>query len=186
MESLLCLRSQNGYPAPVRPDFTASYLTGGRRECDRRCSGGRSLLCPKDLWATLEGKEAALTRLTQQVQVPQGDHIQQKIALTDGDPALQSRVKTHSWTSPSSWTLFTPLSIYGRWLTVCSVKPMSNALSGLKPRRSACCRAKPNKSSLISAAGLNTLTAPSLSRKNSSKLPTTRSEIYLIWTTKLI
>jgi hypothetical protein len=49
----------------------------------------------KHIWATLEGKDTALTRLSQQVQARQGDHIQEQIALTDGDPALQTRVETH-------------------------------------------------------------------------------------------
>ncbi len=49
----------------------------------------------KHVWATLEGKDAALTRLTQQVEVRKGDHIQEKVALTDGDPALQQRVETY-------------------------------------------------------------------------------------------
>lgn len=49
----------------------------------------------KHVWATLEGKDTALARLAKQVEARQGDHILHKIALTDGDPALQSRVETH-------------------------------------------------------------------------------------------
>jgi len=49
----------------------------------------------KHLWATLDGKDTALARLAKQVDARQGDHILQKIALTDGDPALQTRVETH-------------------------------------------------------------------------------------------
>ncbi len=49
----------------------------------------------KHVWATLDGKDAALARLAKQVEARQGDHILQKIALTDGDPALQTRVETH-------------------------------------------------------------------------------------------
>ncbi len=48
----------------------------------------------KHVWATLEGKDTALARLAKQVEARQGDHILHKIALTDGDPALQSRVET--------------------------------------------------------------------------------------------
>lgn len=47
----------------------------------------------KHVWATLEGKDKALTRLAQHVEARQGQHIRHKIALTDGDPALQARVE---------------------------------------------------------------------------------------------
>lgn len=46
----------------------------------------------KHLWATLDGKEAALQRLAQQVATRDGEHIQQRVALTDGCEALQKRV----------------------------------------------------------------------------------------------
>ena len=46
----------------------------------------------KHIWATLDGKDAAFARLSKQVAVRQGDHIRHKIALTDGDPALQTRM----------------------------------------------------------------------------------------------
>lgn len=49
----------------------------------------------KHVWATLEGKDTALTRLVERVAARQGDHIQDQIALTDGDPALQKRVQTY-------------------------------------------------------------------------------------------
>jgi hypothetical protein len=49
----------------------------------------------KHVWATLEGKDTALARLAKQAEARQGDHILHKIALTDGDPALQSRVETN-------------------------------------------------------------------------------------------
>ncbi len=48
----------------------------------------------KHVWATLDGKDTALARLVRQVEARQGDHILHKIALTDGDPALQTRVET--------------------------------------------------------------------------------------------
>jgi hypothetical protein len=56
----------------------------------------------KHVWATLEGKDTALARLAQQVEARQGEHIQHKIALTDGDPALQTRVESHL---PDDFTL---------------------------------------------------------------------------------
>lgn len=46
----------------------------------------------KHLWATLDGKDAALSRLVEQVQARLGEHIQHTIALCDGCPALQARL----------------------------------------------------------------------------------------------
>jgi hypothetical protein len=46
----------------------------------------------KHLWATLDGKDAALRRLAEQVQFRLGSHIQQKIALCDGCESLQTRI----------------------------------------------------------------------------------------------
>lgn len=46
----------------------------------------------KHIWATLDGKQAALSRLFLQVTQRQGDHIQHQVALCDGCDALQSRV----------------------------------------------------------------------------------------------
>ena len=47
----------------------------------------------KHIWATLDGKRAALARLGQQVNPRQGSHIQHKVALADGCEALQERIK---------------------------------------------------------------------------------------------
>ena len=49
----------------------------------------------KHLWATLDGKDAALSRLAEQVQPRLGNHIQHKIALCDGCPSLQKRIATY-------------------------------------------------------------------------------------------
>lgn len=46
----------------------------------------------KHIWATLDGKDAALARLAQQVGLRQGAHIQHKVALCDGCEALQTRI----------------------------------------------------------------------------------------------
>ncbi|MEO7839645.1 MAG: ISKra4 family transposase [Anaerolineales bacterium] len=46
----------------------------------------------KHLWATLDGKDAALSRLAAQVGSRVGDHIQHIIALCDGCPSLQIRI----------------------------------------------------------------------------------------------
>ena len=49
----------------------------------------------KRLWATLDGKDAALKRLAPQVAKYEGPHIQHRVALTDGAEALQDRVQAH-------------------------------------------------------------------------------------------
>lgn len=49
----------------------------------------------KHLWATMEGKDTALTRLAHQVEAREGDHIQHRVALCDGCEALQTRIETH-------------------------------------------------------------------------------------------
>jgi hypothetical protein len=46
----------------------------------------------KHLWATLDGKETALSRLAEQVRFRLASHIQQKVALCDGCEALQTRL----------------------------------------------------------------------------------------------
>ena len=47
----------------------------------------------KHVWATLDGKDAALDRLMKQVTPRQGSHIQHRVALCDGCEALQSRIE---------------------------------------------------------------------------------------------
>ena len=47
----------------------------------------------KHIWATLDGKDAALDRLMKQVAPRQGSHIQHQVALCDGCQALQSRIE---------------------------------------------------------------------------------------------
>ena len=49
----------------------------------------------KHVWATLDGKDAALSRLAIQTRNRDGDHIQHRVALTDGCEALQNRVEIH-------------------------------------------------------------------------------------------
>jgi hypothetical protein len=46
----------------------------------------------KHIWATLDGKDAALARLAQQVAAREGDHILARVALCDGYEPLQTRV----------------------------------------------------------------------------------------------
>jgi len=47
----------------------------------------------KHLWATLDGKDVALARLSVQVALREGLHIQYRVALCDGCEALQSRIR---------------------------------------------------------------------------------------------
>ncbi len=49
----------------------------------------------KHVWATLDGKDAALSRLATQTMNRNGVHILHRVALTDGCEALQSRVEIH-------------------------------------------------------------------------------------------
>jgi hypothetical protein len=46
----------------------------------------------KHIWATLDGKDAALVRLAQQVAAREGNHIRARVALCDGYEPLQTRV----------------------------------------------------------------------------------------------
>jgi hypothetical protein len=46
----------------------------------------------KEVRATLKGKDVAFDRLAQRVEQREGDPIQYRVALTDGDPALQDRM----------------------------------------------------------------------------------------------
>ena len=47
----------------------------------------------KRLWATLEGKQAALKFSAKQVRLQEGEHILERVALTDGSEALQQKVE---------------------------------------------------------------------------------------------
>ncbi len=49
----------------------------------------------KRTWATLEGKHAAMQQLQQQATKLDNPHIQHRVALCDGDPALQDRLTTY-------------------------------------------------------------------------------------------
>jgi hypothetical protein len=49
--------------------------------------------CHKHVWATLQGKDEAFDRLQRQVRRREGDHIRYRVALCDGDRALQARIE---------------------------------------------------------------------------------------------
>jgi len=49
----------------------------------------------KELRATLDGKEVALTRLAERARQREGPHIADRVALTDGAEALQKQIEAH-------------------------------------------------------------------------------------------
>jgi len=49
----------------------------------------------KHVWATLDGKDVALERLANHINLHEGPHIQERVALSDGCEALQTRLETH-------------------------------------------------------------------------------------------
>ena len=74
----------------------------------------------KHIWTTLDGKETALARLGQQVELRQGFYIQHKVALADGCEALQERIKEQVprfYAYP--WILYMPTNIFGKLRTAC-------------------------------------------------------------------
>ena len=73
-------------PAPRTPEqVVASYY-------DKISLSKPSKPQNKHLWATLDGKDAALSRLATQVHPRAGKHIRYKIALCDGCSSLQARL----------------------------------------------------------------------------------------------
>jgi len=65
------------HPAPVDASALSAPRTGPQN---------------KHIWATLKGKDTALSRLAQNVSTREGDHIQDRVALCDGCEALQTRL----------------------------------------------------------------------------------------------
>lgn len=49
----------------------------------------------KQVWATLDGKDVALSRLSRRILLQEGAHIQERVALCDGCEALQLRLALH-------------------------------------------------------------------------------------------
>jgi hypothetical protein len=49
----------------------------------------------KHIWATLDGKDAALVRLSERINLLEGTHIQDRVALCDGCEPLQLRLAIH-------------------------------------------------------------------------------------------
>lgn len=78
-------------PAPRTPESVVTSLFHPDRQTT---SLPRSGPHEKWLWATLEGKSAALLVTAEQVRRREGPHIEGRVALTDGAEALQARVLT--------------------------------------------------------------------------------------------
>ena len=75
-------------PCLRTPEEVVASLFEGERTAQQRPSPQN-----KRVFATLEGKTAALRFTAQQVFKQQGGHIRHKVALTDGSDALQERVQ---------------------------------------------------------------------------------------------
>jgi hypothetical protein len=63
------------------------------REPERPTSAPRPRPINKELRATLDGKAVAMTRLATRAQQREGPQIRDRVALTDGAPALQAQVR---------------------------------------------------------------------------------------------
>ena len=72
-------------------DVVASLFRRERKESPQTREKPRH----KEVRATLEGKDAALTHLASRVAKRDGEHIRERVALTDGAEALQKRVLQH-------------------------------------------------------------------------------------------
>jgi hypothetical protein len=80
--------------APRTPkDVVASLFHQEQSSDARKDAPDSSKPRNKHVWATLDGKDAALDRLMKQVASRHGSHIRHKVALCDGCEALQSRIQ---------------------------------------------------------------------------------------------
>lgn len=87
-------------PAMRTPEeVVASYFDLSKAEFakDTQLPEGHSRPKPqnKHVWATLDGKDTALSRLSRLINLHEGAHIQAKVALCDGCEALQLRLAIH-------------------------------------------------------------------------------------------
>jgi hypothetical protein len=82
--------------APRTPqEVVASFFDQPQDTAAAQADSPRPSPQNKHVWATLDGKDAALSRLAKQVAFRQGRHIQHHVALCDGCEALQSRLANH-------------------------------------------------------------------------------------------
>lgn len=87
-------------PALRTPEaVVASYFDLPQAEFASETQHAADLFRPrpqnKHIWATLDGKDAALLRLSKQINLHEGAHIQDRVALCDGCEALQLRLATY-------------------------------------------------------------------------------------------
>jgi hypothetical protein len=82
--SIYTIAAHRRTPQAVVASFFRSTPTG--------TDPNRSRPQHKHIWATLDGKDAALARLAQQVAAREGDHILARVALCDGYEPLQRRI----------------------------------------------------------------------------------------------
>lgn len=92
--------TQSFFEKTFRSSAKGEHRLGDHRRCSRHradTSKGVPTKPPrphnKRLWATLEGKEAALKFSAEQVRRQEGEHIKERVALTDGCEALQQKVE---------------------------------------------------------------------------------------------
>ena len=80
-------------PAPRKPEDVVASLFQERDAEEQKSAreGPRH----KESWATLEGKDEALSRLRRRTTQREGAHLRARVALTDGAQALQMRVTEH-------------------------------------------------------------------------------------------
>lgn len=80
--------------APRTPEeVVASFFHQDQDSVPQAATSKRPKPQNKHIWATLDGKDAALDRLVKQATPRQGSHISHKVALCDGCEALQSRIE---------------------------------------------------------------------------------------------
>jgi len=77
------------------PQEVVAALLHDREDRDRPSEEVRPRPLGKELRATLDGKEVALTRLAERTRQREGPHIAHRVALTDGAEALQKQIEAH-------------------------------------------------------------------------------------------
>jgi len=84
-------------PAVRTPEsVVASYFDLTKADFAKETDGdARPKPQNKYIWATLDGKDTALSRLSRLINLHEGAHIQERVALCDGCEALQLRIAIH-------------------------------------------------------------------------------------------
>jgi hypothetical protein len=80
-------------PNPRTPqNVVGSFFQQGQTDTFQKKKRNHCRPQHKHIWATLDGKDAALARLAQQVAAREGTHILYRVALCDGYEPLQTRI----------------------------------------------------------------------------------------------